>query len=92
MRPTLFSPPKALSLLSRLSTTTGSGPWSAASVQPEPYRNGTSNRPKKSAVVTRRIARNGFVPLWAESTTASDLNMIALRAGMSDCCSATASR
>ena len=92
MRPTLFSPPNALSLLARLSTTTGSGPWSAASLQPEPYWNGTSNRLKKSPVVTRSTARNAFVPLRPESSTASDLNMIALCIGMSDCCSATASR
>src|SRR5262245_41652444 len=52
-RPTLFSPPNALRLVSLLSTTTGSGPASALAFHGPPYRKGTENMGKKSDVVMR---------------------------------------
>ncbi len=92
MRPTLFSPPKCFWLVSWLSTTTGSGPSSAAADQPWPNWNGTSNIGKNSPVVTRSNTRAGFDPWRPESSTAPDLYMITLRCGMSERCSAVVSR
>ena len=76
---------------------TGSGPLSAASFQPPPYWNGTSNIAKKSPVVTRvvhlrsaRSARRSAAA--AREHDADALYMITLCVGMSDCIRYVASR
>jgi hypothetical protein len=74
------------------STSTGSGPLSAASVQPPPYWKGTSNIMKKSLVVTRVSARSGLTVWPSSASTPIALCMMSLRFGISDSISAVASR
>src|SRR5262245_2350298 len=90
--PTLLAPPKAFWFISLLRTTTGSGPASALASQAPPYRKGTSNMGKKSAVVMRVEMYSGSMPLSARLTMPPALNMMTLRSGMLDSYSARASR